>query len=225
MIDDGASMQPHWEEVKRVMISLAHVLAHWDPDGMDLYFAQSESNEPHHSKKPDDLIRTLYGRRLSGKTNITTKLGHILSKYKDSLQHQHGGFRARLTKKQPKPLNVYIITDGIWQPESDPSESIRSTVQVLKDLRYDAQMCGLQFIRVGNNEDAIEKLDNLDSRLFPKEEDIVDHEPSTGNFLKMVVGAVNKWFDDDDRPPRDDLPVRSNTGVSTHTLVQGVYRE
>ncbi|KAH8764701.1 hypothetical protein F5882DRAFT_247628, partial [Hyaloscypha sp. PMI_1271] len=61
---------------------------------------------------------------------------------------------------------------------------------------------GIQFIRFGNNFAGQKRLKRLDDNLTVEKAgvkiDIVDTEPSKGNVWKMLLGAINPWFDHGD---------------------------
>jgi hypothetical protein len=63
-------------------------------------------------------------------------------------------------------LRIYILTDAVWQPLSDPIEPITSFITTLKDSAFPQNQVGIQFISFGNDLDGIFKLGSLNSELF-----------------------------------------------------------
>lgn len=73
-------------------------------------------------------------------------------------------------KLKPKPvrsLNVYIFTDGIWQPECDLKPLIRRVVNKLKG--NEPYKVGIQFISFGEDARGLESLETLDDFLDREE--------------------------------------------------------
>ena len=63
----------------------------------------------------------------------------------------------------PRKLSLYVLTDGIWQPNVDLVREIQTMVEHLMDKKLTNMQVGIQFIRFGKNPQAIKKLKRLDS--------------------------------------------------------------
>lgn len=223
MIDDSSSMNKHWGDVKSLLYVLAYLVKELDDDGFDISFTISsqEKNFNHASKAVAYLDAVLP----KGIANINVRLSKLLMKYVNDLEkppRYRLGLRTRQTST--KPLSLYIFTDGIWQPGCDGVPPIEALIVKLTALKLPKEQVGIQFIRFGNNEEGIKRLEYLDSGLcgkFGKQRfegtsgsnllkwcfaddlftfrDHVDTEPFLkGNLWKMLLGAVNAWFDDDE---------------------------
>ncbi|RDW85934.1 hypothetical protein BP5796_04259 [Coleophoma crateriformis] len=191
LIDDAGSMKAHQTEVKRILGILAYLVKDSDPDGIELRFTNSDSYVQ--SKNSTQLVETFLSNTPRGLTDIRLRLGWILNEYSKTLKKQsQGRFWHRF--KSVRSLNIYVLTDGIWQPISDVTSPINQLISNLKDNGQ--YQVGIQFISFGSNEQALERLKYLDKSL-DLERDIIDHEPSTGNIWKMLFGATDPWFDDD----------------------------
>ncbi|KIX03656.1 uncharacterized protein Z518_07209 [Rhinocladiella mackenziei CBS 650.93] len=196
LIDDAASMKSHWEDVKMIATILGYFLKKYDDDGMDIYF--SSSIKRFKAKTTTQLLNCLSGYELQNSSNVGSKLGEIVTEYIDTIEKYHSHKLYTLTRSRPKPLNIYVLTDGIWQPGSEAETPIRRLASTLSQLNRKQGHVGIQFIFFGEDKEAEERLKRYDSGLgLGQNEDIVDMEPARGNVLKMLVGAVNKMFDDD----------------------------
>jgi hypothetical protein len=209
LIDDAASMKSHEAEVKRILEILAYLVKDSDPDGLDLYFTCSKRK--FREKDPVKLVSKFASNIPGGLTEIRRSLSLIIDNYIK-------GFDRNKLRKLFRPirsLNIYVLTDGIWQPNTDLTPPIQRLVQKLNDNgKYQV---GIQFISFGNNVEALKRLDELDDKLglamyvlasisislhyeehvlmFSGNRDIIDHEPATGNVWKMLFGSTDPWFD------------------------------
>ncbi len=107
------------------------------------------------------------GRSLRGKSNAASRLASILKDYQDKLDKEKEG-SSRFTFRKPektRPMNVYIFTNGVWQPHCDAATPIKRLVEKLESLRMPVDMVGIQFIRFGDNDAGKSKLVHLDSGL------------------------------------------------------------
>ncbi len=90
-----------------------------------------------------------------GVTDISIRLRTILDRYNtELLQKADGGTKAR-------PLNLYILTDGVWQPYCDAETPIKRLVRTLLQLKLDRAQVGIQFIRFGEDEEGILRMEKL----------------------------------------------------------------
>jgi exo-beta-1,3-glucanase (GH17 family) len=160
-------MAPHWKELRGVLEVLSYILK-VDPEGVELYF----TNSPDHLKarSTTKLLRFLDQHRPNEDTNfesstdINSSLTKILHMHR---MRMHGWTNVKpLPKlgpsKRPRPVTIYVLTDGIWGGSSDIDASM--TV-LLTDLeKYDSHS-GVQFIRFGSDAVRQEHLARIDSEL------------------------------------------------------------
>ncbi len=159
-------MSLYWKPLITITRVLAYMLKKTDDDGMDLYFTISQ--EKHNAKTSSELVQKLQGKACRGTSEIGSRLSTILHQYQMYLQEPVPNRRSLFGKAKPKAkkaLNVYILTDAIWQPHSDATEPIASLIAMLKKLDYPRKQVGIQFIRFGNDPGGIDKLEYLDSGL------------------------------------------------------------
>lgn len=199
LIDNSLSMRPYRREVENLFGLLGYIVKGTDPDGIEIQFTMSRDRKER-AKNTGQLLRTLETVRYVGTSNIRIQLGDIFQDYHDKLRDRKPTRSLFKLLKSPRPVrrqNLYIFTDGIWQPGCDPAPMIKKLVGSLEQNFMEREQFGIQFIRFGNDPDGINRLNQLDSGLGLSM-DIVDTEHSDGNVWKMLLGAVNDWFDDDD---------------------------
>ena len=161
LIDDSVTMTPHWKRVTRVFEALSYVLKDVDPNGLDLSFTIS-GDTLKKTKRTSKLVEMvkLRSKHLKGTTDMNLKLTEILATYQTELEKPKGFFG-----KPVLPRNLYILTDGIWEPNCDAAAPIKNLVNKLNKLDIGRVQVGIQFISFGENTAALERLDILDSRL------------------------------------------------------------
>lgn len=145
---------------------LAYMLKCTDDDGMELYFTISK--DKHNAKTSSELVQKLQRKECAGTSEIESRLSIILHRYQTYLQEPLSKRRSLFKKAKPKAkkaLNVYILTDAIWQPRSDATQPIASLIAMLKKSDYPRNQVGIQFIRFGDDLGGIQKLEHLDSKL------------------------------------------------------------
>ena len=170
-------MTPHWEAMKELFHLLTYVVKQYDKNGVDLYFTVSRHD--HNSTKSSELKSHLPHRPSAAACDMGARLGQILHGYSDKLRNQRNMSPPRPTsnsiffrkKKAPidperlPELNVYVLTDGLWQEESDVKGPIAALVDTMVECKYPRRQVGIQFIRFGDDPKAIEMLKWLDDGL------------------------------------------------------------
>lgn len=166
LVDDSTSMERHWEKLRTLVGILAYMTKDADPDGLELYFTISPRKLK--SKKATHFVDQLAITRPHGLSDISMRLSSILQEYQQKLAFQtQPKTRWTLSTKQKyvRPLNVYVLTDGVWQDLSDASPPIRSLVQKLVELQLGKHQVGITFIRFGDSDVGGQRLEKLDSGL------------------------------------------------------------
>lgn len=162
-MDDSQSMAKHWAEVEPMLSILAYIVKAAGPDGLDLYFTMSD--EVYHEKHTSKLVNTIRKRKPMGDSDILLRLGAILSDYTSKLNNQkslHGGGSLWARQKGVRPLNIYVFTDGVWQPRTDAKPAIQELVSTLHEHNLDRKQIGIQFISFGHDPTGIARLEELD---------------------------------------------------------------
>ena len=167
LIDNSSSMGSNRKEVCDLLGLLAYIVKRTDPDGIELRFTMS----PERRAKARDtapLLRTLETAPFSGESNIRTQVGEIFQDYHAKLRDQNHTRSLFGRVRSPRPIrrqNVYIFTDGVWQPNCDPTDLIQNLVKGLEQKSMNREQFGIQFIRFGNDPEGIKRLNHLDSGL------------------------------------------------------------
>jgi hypothetical protein len=186
--------------VKELLQVLAWLIKRKDNDGFDVCFTIS-STQDKNFKDSTPALKHVSSITPHSVSNMTMRLNSILAKY----------------NLMRKPLSLYIFTDGNWQHGSDAIAPIRNMVSRMNKHNFPKEKVGIQFIQFGDDPEGTERLNYLDSQLGQsiKAEmlsaepnvdirhrvlDIVDTEPFHGDIMKMLLGAINPWFDDDGDP-------------------------
>ena len=185
---------------------LAYILKTCDPDGIDLYFTSKRAKVTT-AMKTRDMLRCLKSTVPIGRCNMEDRLGSTLEDYlakPDQIGFSRFPWSSSLGAKLPRRLSLYVLTDAVWQPSNKPSKTINPLLEHPKqqDLRWNH--VGIQFIRFGEDPEGTRRLQQLDRMLSREKLDIVDTEPANGNVWKMLLGAINHWFDGDDDDDGDD---------------------
>lgn len=224
-MDDSISMKAYWEDVISLFSVFAYFAKRLDNNGLEMYFTVSVDKETFKNTTP--AVSRLKRMRHERGTypNFNHRLDQILRRYRADLDRQKDRAKGyfRLTAKAVKPLSLYVFTDAAW-PGCDAVAPIEAMIEKLKQLYLPKEQVAIQFIRFGNDPIGIERLVYLDSGLREKYtkrwyvqclpstpceyfqinlafafRDIVDTEPfQGGNLLKMLLGAMSEWFDDDE---------------------------
>ena len=165
LIDDATSMAPHWNDVIKVVEVLSYIVKEADPDGLDLYFTVSTKTLRHRKKTTslDNMVKERTGQ-LKGLTDMNLKLCAILDQY----QQEHMTHTGIFTLKKPKPilpLNLYILTDGVWETVCHAEGPIKNQVNKMVEHNRNRSHVGIQFISFGNDPVGIQRMDYLDSGL------------------------------------------------------------
>lgn len=190
-------MAPHWPGMQSLFALLIYLIKKkkLDPNGSELRFIMSEEHKE--AKDTKDLVQMVgrIGRNLRGESNFAKRLDDIWDNYKRRLESKW---------KQPRPISLYVLTDGKWQPGNGQRDmvarAIKRMVGHLEAIGAKDKIVGIQFIRFGNDEIGIERLRWLDADLKKDRQlarDICDTTSAEGNVWKMMLGSINDYWDDD----------------------------
>ena len=161
MIDDSETMTTHWISLTRVLEALSYILKDVGPNGLSLSFTISLQTlkKTHRSTKLVEMVKSRKNI-LRGTTDMNLRLTEILEAYATELERPKGFFGRSIL-----PMNLYVLTDGIWEPKCDPSQPIIHFVNNIKKLNKGRVQVGIQFISFGNNLESLKRMDDLDSGL------------------------------------------------------------
>ena len=152
--------------MERVISLLAYMVKGSDKDGLDIFFTQTVTKV--HSQKPSKIAASIRQVAFAGVSDMRRRLQSILQGHINkfgTLIQASKSFMGRQTPPQPqRPLSFYILTDAKWQP-TDVGQVIKDLVQSMKAKGCPKEHVALQFIRFGEDQASIDKLDELDHGL------------------------------------------------------------
>ncbi|KFY93298.1 hypothetical protein V500_03785 [Pseudogymnoascus sp. VKM F-4518 (FW-2643)] len=216
LIDDSESMSQYWKQVREVFEALSYIVKQVDPDGFDLWFTGGSNKPMENCQKSTAALQAVELRKGRGATDINVKLTQIFDAYIDDLRKPRHRILSRVSKPI-KPLNLYVLTDGVWEEHCDPRSLVGNFVRQLDDLRKVKGSVGIQFISFGQDPVGLKRMRDLDSSLNLKL-DIVDTEPWDGDVWKMLLGAINETYDN--RPDSGENVGSSSFNRMSMTAIQ-----
>jgi len=194
---------PLWWEARAALADIAGLAALFDVDGVDLYFVndRTEGCNLRSAEEVEDIFDSVRPKgvdsELGGRLEefLLDYLGR-LERYKAALD---SGKAANLSKV--KPVNYIVITDGV--PTDDPESVIVSAARRLDNGHFPLSQVGIQFVQIGDDNDAAEVLKHLDDGLSKAHgiRDIVDwtHLESgdleANTLTKILLGGINRRVD------------------------------
>ena len=168
LIDTSASMKQYIPELKSVLSLLAYMVKKADKDGLDIYFTQSSKKV--NSQKSSKLSTSIDQEHFRGITNMRGRLQSIcqdhIKKFGTLIYPPKSILRRHPAPQSQRPLSFYILTDAKWQPTDDVGTFIKNDlVQSMIAKGCPKEHVAIQFIRFGNDQASIKKLDQLDHGL------------------------------------------------------------
>ncbi len=143
------------------------MVAKHDPDGAELYITTDmKALKP---KTDYRMLQELDKRAAKDAPDMRHCFAHIIENYQNQFGTSNFISRLRHWKatpaKGPRKLSLYVLTDGIWQMKTDLRQVIRTLVEHLIQHKLTNKQIGIQFIRFGNDERGMKRLEKLDSGL------------------------------------------------------------
>lgn len=162
-------MKACWEEVIMLVGVLAYMVKPFDSNGLEMHYAISSSKSIT-SKNSSPLVASLKNAKPKGMSDISIPLNSILEQYKSKI-HENYGAGSRVTAKSRndvRPLTLYVLTDGVWQPKCDAETPIKNLVRKLIELKAEVpqKQVGVQFIYFGNNAIGKARVKKLDNKII-----------------------------------------------------------
>ncbi|KAI1777230.1 hypothetical protein F4818DRAFT_439589 [Hypoxylon cercidicola] len=219
LIDDSAAMGNYWSQVGALLDQIAPICTEHDRNGIDIYFVnhhpcgyvfynligspkdragyQNIGQVMGSPSMRDNVAGIFSSITPQGKCRLDHRLSHILDGYIDEMRRQlRRGHKI-------KPLNLIVITAGIT--DDNPIDTLTRTARKLDEMKAPSYQVGVQFFRMGQNENARQALEFVDDDLAEAMDfrDMVDTvtwsgkpgELSPDAVLKVVLGAVERSID------------------------------
>ena len=166
LIDNSATMKQHRNKLERVISLLAYMVKKSDKDGLDIFFTQTVTKV--NSQRSSKLSASINQEVFAGVSDMRGRLQSILqehiNKFGTSIQAPKPLFGRQPPPQPQRPLSFYILTDAKWQP-TDVGRLIKDLVQTMKAKGCPKEHVAIQFIRFGEDQASIDKLDELDHGL------------------------------------------------------------
>lgn len=167
LVDNAATMQPHWGEAKFLLETLVMKAEGLDPDGPDLRFTMGThelKGERRASAFKDAMKHPDAIPRDSDVTDIRVSLGKIFDQYLEGLRAPWRGLNLS------RALTIIVLTDGLWQGvevKEEVDEQIVKFVRRVKELTNNVipRRVSIEFIQFGKDPEATERLRKLDDDL------------------------------------------------------------
>ncbi|GAB1523707.1 VWA domain-containing protein [Rhizoctonia solani] len=196
LVDDSGSMAgSRWNEASTALAGVAGIASQYDPDGIDIYFLNSQAGGPH-MQTPGEVTKLFQDVQPWGPTPTGRRLDMLLTDYINKIDYARstGGV-------YPKPVNFIVITDGV--PTDDPREVIIRAARRLDANNVLLSQVGIQFIQVGDDSGASRALKEMDDKLGPRHgiRDMVDTTPykrkrlTEERIVKILLGGINRRVD------------------------------
>ena len=160
-------MRPQRRQVEAVVELLSTLTQPYDPDGLDLYLTTESSKL--RPKTPEKFLQYLRERPANGIPDFRQRFAKIIENYQSKFGKSN--YRKKLMhpsstpSRNPRPLSLYVLTDGVWDPKCTLITEIQNLVALLQEYKLPNKYVGIQFIRFGNDRDGKKRLKKLDSQL------------------------------------------------------------
>jgi hypothetical protein len=167
VVDNGTTMRPFWDVATYVLETLAMKLAGLDKDGLDLVFTTGQdwnidnargSGAPMKFRRAMERASPIVPDKpdLKLKTDMCETLGQVFQEY--------------LTAHQKKKMTLLVLTDGIWEGSVRDKAVEKKIATFVEELvkRHGAmedRRFSIEFIRFGDDANAISRLTGLDDGL------------------------------------------------------------
>ena len=165
----GRCNESRWDQAQRLLASLAPKVSKYNHHGIDLHFLNRHGFYSG-LRSESDVIEAF---RQGGPTNGTPtgqRVNDILDGYMSTLRYY----------RDLMPLNLLVITDGESNDEETLHWAIEEHVTKIIHRGYQAHQMGIEFVQVGDCQDATRHLEKL-------EEEVSRHHR---NFKRDIVGVT-----------------------------------
>ncbi|TAQ87663.1 hypothetical protein B7494_g4008 [Chlorociboria aeruginascens] len=181
LLDDSASMRPHWLEVSKVFEALCCTLKSITPDEIGLFFTNSKENG--REKATAKLLIKVRSQNPAGITSSLARLENIIT---DCTVRQ-SILRQVKSKNSIRPVSVYILTDGNWDLFK------RKNSSSLADFWHSDLDVNIQLITFGSQCTDPEILEHLGIEPDSELPSNINITPSTESIWKMILLMPNMF--------------------------------
>ncbi|KAI9638977.1 uncharacterized protein MKK02DRAFT_42007 [Dioszegia hungarica] len=189
IIDDSPSIAGEaWQVATQVFSQVAHTAMKYSAEGIDVYFTNSK-RVGRELRTADDVEELLAGLQARGTASTGHRLKAILRDHTDRLTPPDVTSPGRQPRRETKPMNLIIITDGVCArstlqrkqhaelhsisraelidnvTEDDLEGVIVQCAKELDRAGHPASQIGIQLLQIGQDLDARAALQELDDGL------------------------------------------------------------
>ena len=156
MIDDSSTMLSNWHDVADTVELLSEVVFDQKADNkIDVCFVGSSRSKC--SSDSQALRDFILDQKPSIQSGRVLNMEEALERYLAGVLKR---FRGPLSL-MAKPVSLYIVTDGLYQPASELKTPIRDAVDELQRLKKPKHL-GIQLLQAGDNAEGAKRLQGLD---------------------------------------------------------------
>ncbi|KAH7909999.1 hypothetical protein BJ138DRAFT_1114507 [Hygrophoropsis aurantiaca] len=197
LVDDSLSMEGAlWEQAREALSGVADLANKYGSKGIDLFFLHQD--EYFTELKTKHAVEELFDSVLpnGADTPTASKLEQIFNTYLPFLEAKNSDH---------EPITIIVLTDGVATDHEDLAPRIVEAARRLEMHHIAHNRFGIQFVQIGDEEDAAEALRELDDGLAERYQirDIVDATPfdpvqrvfNTDYMVKILLGSLNKDLD------------------------------
>lgn len=160
LVDNGWNMRPHWKRAKLVLETLAMKVGPLDENGLDLLFTIGQEYNRENIKGFD--IPPVF-RAAMDDAQAPEDEQSLYTPMAEALKSRLSEYRNDMSKK----LTIIVLTTGEWENgntddvERGIAENFRKMSAMLADF-YTERWCTIEFVSFGDNEQALQRLKDLD---------------------------------------------------------------
>jgi hypothetical protein len=225
VIDDSGSMQepansrePHtansksrWDVLTRSLQYIAQIAAEYDKDGVDINFLISTHLDETNITNGQVVLNLLSQVNLEegvGGTYLEPALADILGPHVACYETYFEDKKKKLKTTKPKPLNIIVLTDGKADDAEDLESLLVRIARQFDKMNAPRSQVGIQFLQVGDDEEAAKFLEYLDDTITNKYNIrdvslvlVSKHRPSPpyifklGDSIKQVLIEKKQFID------------------------------
>ncbi|KAK4208644.1 hypothetical protein QBC37DRAFT_296262 [Rhypophila decipiens] len=160
LVDNGWSMRPHWKRAKLVLETLAMKVGPLDENGLDLLFPRGDYGRE--NVKGFDIPPAFRAAMNEAEAGDDEALYQTpMAKSLDALLSSH-------YKDMSKKLTIIVLTTGEWENTGvldDVEQVIATNLRNMSERLpkfFSERYCTLEFVSFGDNEEALQRLKDLD---------------------------------------------------------------